>query len=152
MKRPSIKSQSIVPRIDGIEKDIQKLKAIRKLPLDEFSEEDHFVKAQFYLRRALEGVFHIGSHILTRIPGGRATEYKEIALKLGDLGVVDKKFAKNSLKNMAGYRNRLTYFYADVTPEEIYRILHKNMDDVSIFLSAIRDLLRHPEKFNLRVE
>jgi len=46
---------------------------------DEFAKEENFVRGQFYLRRALEGVFHIGSHILSRIPGGRVTEYKAAA-------------------------------------------------------------------------
>ncbi len=150
--RESIKSQSIIPRIDGIERDMQKLKKLGGLFFEAFAEEDNFIKAQFYLRRALEGIFHIGSHILARIPGGRATEYKEIALKLGEAGVVNKRFAENNLKNMAGYRNRLTHFYADVTPEEIYKIITIHLDDFNTFLQAIKDLMKNPEKFNLTIE
>ena len=93
----TIKSQSIMPRIDGIQRDLSKLKDLGKLPLSAFSQEDNFIKAQFYLRQALEGVFHIGSHIIARLPGGRATEYKEVAIKLGELGVVDKNFAQKNL-------------------------------------------------------
>jgi uncharacterized protein YutE (UPF0331/DUF86 family) len=152
MIKESIKSQSIIPRIDGIERDMQKLKKLGGLFFEIFAEEDNFIKAQFYLRRALEGIFHIGSHILARIPGGRATEYKEIALKLGEVGVVDKRFAGNNLKNMAGYRNRLTHFYADVTPEEIYKIITEHLDDFNTFLQAIKDLMKNPEKFNLTIE
>lgn len=147
-----IKSQSIFPRIDGIEKDISKLEELGKLPFTEFSQEDNFIKAQFYLRQALEGVFHIGSHILSRIPGGRATEYKEVALKLGELGIIDKDFSQTKLKNMAGYRNRLTHFYAEITPEEIYKIIRENLEDFKIFIGAIKILLKNPEKFNLTLE
>ena len=152
MVKETIKSQSIIPRIDGIERDIEKLENLGKLPLDTFATEDNFIKAQFYLRRALEGVFHIGSHILARIPGGRVTEYKEIALKLGELGIVEKKFAGNQLKNMAGYRNRLTHFYSDITPQEIYGIIKNNLEDISAFLQTIRELLKHPERYDLKVE
>lgn len=147
-----IKSQSIIPRIDGIERDISKLETLGKLPFQQFSEENNFIKAQFYLRQALEGVFHIGSHILARIPGGRATEYKEVALKLGELGVIDKDFAQTKLKNMAGYRNRLTHFYAEITPEEIYKIIRENLQDFVIFLDSIKILLKNPQKFNLTLE
>jgi len=147
-----IKSQSIIPRIDGIQRDVEKLKALGELSLAEFSNEDNFIKAQFYLRRALEGVFHIGAHILSRIPGGRATEYKTIALKLGEVGIVEKSFAENNLKAMAGYRNRLTHFYADVTPEEIHKIIRENLSDFSTFLKAVKELLAGPDKFNLVVE
>ena len=147
-----IKSQSIIPRIDGIQADIAKLRELGKLNLEEFHKETNFVLAQFYLRRALEGVFNIGSHILARLPGGRATEYKDIALKLGELDVVDKEFAQNQLKNMAGYRNRLTHFYADISPKEIYNILQNNLDDFDKYLKMIKELMEHPEKFGLEVE
>lgn len=147
-----IKSQSIIPRIDGIQRDVGKLKELGKLAPTEFAKEDNFIKAQFYLRQALEGVFHIGSHILSRIPGGRATEYKEIALKLGELGIVDKNFAQTKLKNMAGFRNRLTHFYAEIAPEEIYKIIQENLDDFGRFLDVIRLLMKNPQEFNLQIE
>lgn len=152
MTTESIKSQSIIPRIDGIQKDIKRLKQLGALPIEEFAKEENFVRAQFYLRQALEGVFHIGLHILARIPGGRATEYKEVAFKLGEAEVVEKDFAKNQLKSMAGYRNRLTHFYAEVSPEEIYKIIHENLGDFDAYLKAIKKLLENPGKFNLAVE
>lgn len=148
----SIKKQSVIPRIDGIQRDINKLKELGKLPYNEFSKEDNFIKAQFFLRQALEGVFHIGSHILSRIPGGRATEYKEIAQKMGETGVVDRKFAETSLTNMAGYRNRLTHFYAAVKPEEVFRIIQNNLGDFGTFLSCIKKIMEHPEKLDLSIE
>ncbi len=152
MGKDSIKRQSIIPRIDVIQRDVEKLEALSKLPLKEFSQEDNFVKSQFYLRRALEGVFHIGSHILSRIPGARSTEYTEIALNLGNFKIVEKSFAENKLKAMAGYRNRLTHFYADVTPEEILNILKNHLSDFDTFLNSIKVLLTNPEQFNLNIE
>lgn len=53
---------------------------------------------------------------------------------------------------MAGYRNRLTHFYADVTPEEIYKVITVHLDDFNTFLQAIKDLMKNPEKFNLTIE
>jgi hypothetical protein len=95
MTLPPIKSQSVIPRLDGIARDVAMLKTLGDLPPEEFAREENFVRAQFCLRRALEGVFHIGSHILSRIPGGRVTEYKAIALRLGDLGIVPQDFAQS---------------------------------------------------------
>ncbi len=152
MTSPTLKSQSIIPRLDGIARDVQMLEALGKLPPEVFANEENFVRAQFYLRRALEGVFHIASHILSRIPGGRVTEYKAIALRLGEVGVVPLEFAQKGLKAMAGYRNRLTHFYAEVRPEEIQRIINRDIDDFHRFASAIKSLLEHPEKFGLAVE
>lgn len=148
----TLKSQSILPRIDGIQRDLQRLASLANLLADEFSLEDNFVKAQFYLRRALEGVFHIGSHILSRIPGGRATEYKEIAVKLGEFNILEKSFAEDNLKKMAGYRNRLTHYYSNITPNEIQKILKEHLTDFDTFLLSVKNLLQHPEKFNLKLE
>lgn len=52
---------------------------------------------------------------------------------------------------MAGYRNRLTHFYADITPQELYEILQKNLCDFEYFLKAIKQLLTNPGKFNLTI-
>jgi uncharacterized protein YutE (UPF0331/DUF86 family) len=152
MHLPPIKSQSILPRLDGIARDVLMLRSLGELDPPEFEKEVNFVRAQFYLRRALEGVFHIGTHILSRIPGGRVTEYKAIAIRLGEVGVVTQDFARNSLKAMAGYRNRLTHFYADVKPDEIQRVIKQFLGDFDKFAAAIKDLLAHPERFGLSVE
>ncbi len=147
-----IKRSAILPRIDGIQHDYKKLQALASLPLEQFKQEDNFIKAQFYLRRALEGTLNIGSHILSRVPGGRITEYKQIAIRLGELNIVDRTFAENNLKAMAGYRNRLTHFYADITVEEVYTILTKNLEDIPRFLSYIKNLLDQPESFNFSIK
>ena len=153
MTKQKIKSQSIIPRIDGINKDIRKLQGIKAKGLTNLVNiEDQFILAQAYLRQALEGVFHIGSHILARIPGGRASEYKEIAEKLGQNGIVDKDFSKTKLVKMAGYRNRLTHFYSEITPEELFDIINNDLNDVLTFLEYIKNLLKKPSKFNLKVE
>jgi uncharacterized protein YutE (UPF0331/DUF86 family) len=148
----AIKSQSIIPRLDGIARDILMLRKLGKLPSEDFAEEQNFVLAQFYLRRALEGVFHIGSHILSRVPGGRVTEYKGVAIKLGEVGIVPREFADKGLKAMAGYRNRLTHFYADVKPAELQRIITNDLGDLDTFTAAIKALLENPERFGLSVE
>jgi len=153
MTKNKLKKESIIPRIDGIARDIEKLRGFAKKPPDEFTDnEELFALSQFYLRQALEGVFHIGEHILSRLNGGRATEYKEIARLLGERKIVKKTFADTRLKAMAGYRNRLTHFYAEITPEEIYSILKDNLADFHIFLKAIKKVLENPDKFGLALE
>lgn len=148
-----LKKQAVIPRIDGILRDIGKLKKLSEVPFEKFKspEEEFFSLSQFYLRQALEGVFHIGEHVLSRINGGRSVEYKEIAKKLGDFNVVDSVFAETKLMKMAGYRNRLTHFYASVAPEEIYEIINNDLGDFEVFLKAIKNLIDNPEKFGLKI-
>lgn len=154
MKNLPLKLQSIIPRIDGITRDVKKLRELSALPEEEFYSEqkDHFDVAKLRLRESLEGVFNIGGHILARIEGGRAPEYKDIAKKLGEFGIVEKSFADGALTRMAGYRNRLTHFYAEITTREFYQILQDNLGDFDVFLAAIKKILEHPEKFGMTVE
>lgn len=135
-------------------KDVAKLQKLGGIARGEFisGKNDYFDVAKLRLREALEGVFNIGVHILSRIEGGRTTEYKEIANKLGEFGIVDPNFAKETLLKMAGYRNRLTHFYAEITPEEMYDIIQNNLRDFDVFLKAVKNLLERPERFNLTIE
>jgi hypothetical protein len=75
MIKSPLKLQSIMPRMDGIMKDMTKLKQLAGISVDEFVKEEnlYFDVAKARLREALEGIFNIGAHILSRIEGGRET-------------------------------------------------------------------------------
>jgi uncharacterized protein YutE (UPF0331/DUF86 family) len=40
---------------------------------------------------------------------------------------------------MAGFRNRLTHFYDEVTPRELYGIVHRELGDLEAVADALRD-------------
>lgn len=146
-----LQRESIEPRLDGIEKEIVLLREFAQLPFEQFNTDIVLDRTHLHLRFALEGVFHIGSHILSRTPGGRFTEYKEIARKLGEIEIIDKTFAEETLVKMAGYRNRLTHLYAQITPEELYKIINDHLDDLAKFASAIRSLLKNPKAHGFEI-
>ena len=145
MTKLPIEKDVILKRIAGIQAEVSELVELGKQDLATFSTGSGWKLAQFHLHRALEGVFNISSLLLSRIPGATATQYKEIALKMGEYGLVPKDFAKNRLTEMAKYRNRLVHFYAQVTAEELYKIIHKDLKDFDIFLSAIKSVLQKPD-------
>ena len=146
---PPLAREAIIPRIDGIRRNLKKLEELAKLPLKQFSQGDPFDLAQHHLRLALEGVFHIATHILARLPGGRATEYKEIALKLGEQGIVPKEFAERALTPMAGMRNILVNHYSDIQPRRLHDIVKNHRDDIERFLKYVKAVLENPKKFGL---
>ena len=147
-----LEKDTIIKRINGIQAEIAELLLLGKQALEEFSNGDGHKLAEYHLHRALEGVFHIGSHVLSRISGGQATEYQEIARKLGEFGIVDKNFANTVLVKMAKYRNRVVHFYAEIQPPELYGIIKNNLGDFDIFLNAIKNVLENSGKFNLSIE
>ena len=144
----------ILPRLNGIVENIELLRGFGALSDTEFRTRSIQDQVQHNLRIALEGVFHIVTHILSRVPGGRETEYKRMAQRFGELGFIDRTFADSKLTEMAGYRNRLTHFYAKVKPDDLAKIIRGDdgLNDIEEFLRAIRDLLEHPEKFGLTIE
>lgn len=152
MIKKAIEKDVVLVRLNGIQKEIFELKKINDIPFEKFKDSDYFYLAQFHLHRILEGVFNISSHIISRFPGIQANQYKEIAIQLGALGIIDKEFADTNLVKMAKYRNRLVHFYAEISSEEIYDILHSHLKDLDVFLEAIKNVLTNPEKFDLRVE
>lgn len=101
--------------------------------MSEFSSGAGWKLAQFHLHRALEGVFNISTHILSRLPGGVATQYKEIAKQMGKHHLVPQDFAETKLIEMAKYRNRLVHFYAQVSPEELHKLLQTDLGDFDTF-------------------
>ena len=152
MSNNKIEKDVVIKRVNGIEAELEELKKLGALPLDEFKGGVGFKLAQYHLHRALEGVFNIATHILSRLPGAQATTYKEIALQFGEKGIIDKAFAADRLVKMAKYRNRLVHFYAEVTAEELYDIIQNHLGDFGIFLAAVNGVLEKPENFSLTVE
>lgn len=154
MKQVPLNRQVMESRLREIAVDIEKLKKFENLSFPEFDKEENFAIAEHYLRRALEAVFDIGNHILSRFPippGERPTMYKEIALALGKYNIVPFDFAQNALKNMAGYRNRLVHFYYEVTKKEFLEIIQKNLKNLENFCSYITKLMDHPEDYGLKI-
>lgn len=152
MSKDAVERDVVMARISGIEGELAELGKIAAEPLHTFSQGVGYKLAQYHLHRALEGVFHITGHILARVPGGQATQYSEMAKKLGEIGVVPQEFASGKLVTMAKYRNRLVHFYAQITPEELYGVLQNDLGDFTIFLTGVKKLLEHPEQFGLTVE
>ncbi|MDO8643743.1 MAG: DUF86 domain-containing protein, partial [bacterium] len=132
--------------------EIFELEKLSKIPMEEFSTGDGWKLAQFHLHRALEGVFNITSHILSRIPGGAVTQYREMAEKLGEYKIVTDEFAKTKLSEMAKYRNRLVHFYAQITPTELYGILQNDLGDFDVFLGSVRKVLEQPDTYGVSVQ
>ena len=141
--KKSIDQETVLVRLSGIQEELSELNKLGEEPFESFARGVGFKLAQYHLHRALEGVFHIASHLLARVPGGAKTStYKEMAIALGEKGILPKNFAEQKLVKMAGYRNRLVHFYAQITPQEIYDLIQDDLDDFEVFLSGVKKVLK----------
>ncbi|RMG88877.1 MAG: DUF86 domain-containing protein, partial [Candidatus Dadabacteria bacterium] len=113
---------------------------LRALPLETeerfFSDPRNLWAAESCLRRALEALLDLGRHLLAKGFGLAAAEYKEIAVRLGQVGVLTQSEA-DLMRDMAGYRNRMVHFYHEVTPEELYSLARHRLGEIEALLDAM---------------
>ena len=101
--------------------------------------------AESYLRRALEAVLDLGRHVLAKGFGRPVVEYKEIATRLAECGVLGAEEA-TLLRDMAGYRNRMVHFYDEVGASEIFAIAAGRIVEVERVLDVMVAWIgTHPE-------
>ena len=144
---PSRVRVTIVLQKSGLVDDM--LRGLSTLPLTSLeafeSDPRDAAAAESYLRRALEALLDLGRHLVAKALGERTLEYKQIALALRRAGVLDEACG-DALTDMAGYRNRLTHLYDEVTTAELFAICAQRTDDIRGVRDAMLDWLRrHPK-------
>lgn len=142
--RISINKKIIKEKLFIIEGAINRLKQFQPYTLEAFKEGDCFAIADHHLRRALEALLEIGTHILSRIPGAKPASYGDITRLLGEHNIIPKKFADKELMQMAKYRNRLIHFYDEITPGELYNIIQNDLPDIEKFCQHIVKYIEKP--------
>lgn len=153
MRKIPLNKETINARLSYIEDSVKSLGRFKGVSFDEFHDNpDNFRIAFYDLHRALEATMDIGSHILSRIPGARATSYKDIPRLLGRHKIIPTDFADNQLSKMAGYRNRMVHFYAEITEKELHDIIQEELEDFYTFCHYINGLLKNPGRAGLIVE
>jgi uncharacterized protein YutE (UPF0331/DUF86 family) len=137
MSPGDIDSKVVAQRVFWISQMVDSLKDLQLEEKGSFLADRHKVAAaESYLRRALEALFDIGRHILAKRFAYPATEYKDIAKGLSDKGIVVEKEAE-SMRKMAGYRNRMVHFYHEITPEELHEICLYHVNEIKFLADKL---------------
>jgi uncharacterized protein YutE (UPF0331/DUF86 family) len=137
MSPGDIDSKVVAQRVFRISQMVDSLKDLQLEEKGSFLADRHKVAAaESYLRRALEALFDIGRHILAKRFAYPATEYKDIAKGLSDKGIVVEKEAE-SMRKMAGYRNRMVHFYHEITPEELHEICLYHVNEIKFLADKL---------------
>jgi uncharacterized protein YutE (UPF0331/DUF86 family) len=128
------------------------LAGLRALPLENLAafgaDPRNVAAAESQLRRALEALLDLGRHLLAKGFGRAVVEYREVAIALREVGVLDGA-QESILRTLAGYRNRLVHFYQEVSDRELYEICAGQLGDVEEVLGAMLAwIAARPEKID----
>jgi len=94
-----------------------------------------------YLQVAIECALDIGEMVISSEGLRKADTYKDVILRLGEAGVLEKDFAER-FSPAAGFRNILVHHYAEINVKDMYLFLQGNIDDFSEFALAIGKYLK----------
>lgn len=137
--------------LQDIQSNIKQLQNLAKLSLKQFkSDKKNYGLADHYLRRSLEGILTISTHLLSRLPS-KTKDYQEVIKELARFKIVPQAFAERNRK-LASYRNRLVHMYWEVSEEELHKVINDHLDDLDKFCQYFQKVLQNPEKFNLKIE
>jgi len=140
MKNP-LDFKSIENKLAKLQECIEILENLKKTPKEEFlKNKEKSGAVMYYLVIGIEVIIDIGQHIMSEVFQTRGESYEEIILKLGEVKVVDKKFAKENA-NMAGFRNLLIHDYIKVDLTKVYNNLQKAPDIFRKFAKYFQEFL-----------
>ena len=126
-------------RLRVVEVSLSDLEAIPHASFQEFNaDRRNPLASDAALRRALEALFDVARHILAKGKGLAGLEYRAVAKLAADHGLISDPKLAERFTAMAGYRNRLTHHYDEVTPEELYGIITKRLGDISAIAESLR--------------
>jgi uncharacterized protein YutE (UPF0331/DUF86 family) len=121
-------------RVDLARGYLADLEALKALGAAVFaSERRNPAAAESFLRRAIEALFDAARHLLAKGHGLAGLEYREVARLLCERGLVADAALAPRLVKVAGFRNRLTHYYDEVTPDELFRVLQSDLGDLEAF-------------------
>ncbi len=125
-----------------VQTNIEELREFSLLSFEDFHKDKrNYGLSEHHLRRALEGILTIGTHILSRLPATKTKDYQEIIISLGDYEVIPKDFAEKNRK-LASYRNRMVHIYWEISEKEIYQIIKEHLSDLEKFCQYYLDYIR----------
>ncbi len=139
MTRGPINLKIVADRLDLVTACLADLRRLPTGSLEEFrSDWRNPAAAESELRRAIEAILDVARHLLARAFGIGALEYREVAKLAGENNLVTDIRLRERFLAIAGFRNRLTHMYSDVTSEELFGIVRDGLGDLENLAEELR--------------
>ena len=113
---------------------LERLEDLRKLTRDTFASDEHKIgSAKYNLIVAIEGIINLCNHIIAKNGYRTPEDYADTFRVMAERNAFMPEFT-NTLIQMVRFRNRLVHIYWEVDNNELYRIIHSNLQDIRRFL------------------
>jgi len=131
----------IAARLSVIADSVNALRSLQGLTYAEFAREHVLhAAAERDLQVAIQAALDIGSMILAEQSATPALSYRDVFLRLAELGVVPHEFAAK-MARMAQFRNVLVHLYLEVDLQKVYHYLQHNLDDLDQFCRYVGEYI-----------
>jgi uncharacterized protein YutE (UPF0331/DUF86 family) len=143
MTPSQLRYRVVAERISWVQEMVRSIRSLSLETYEEFSSDPrNLAAAESYLRRGLEALLDLGRHILAKGFGIGVSEYKEIASELNRVGVITRDEAA-TMRQLAGYRNRMVHFYHELSNKELYDVCRHDLQDIEALLEALTRWLKN---------
>lgn len=151
MTQAPIDLKIVADRLALVRQCLEDLRTLPAASREEFlSDRRNAHAADSLLRRSIEALFDTARHLLARGFALGALEYREVARKAAEKGLVTDPELAQRFVQVAGFRNRLTHHYENVTTEELLDVLRRDLGDLAALADALAAsasrLTRPPER------
>lgn len=132
----------ITARLSAIANSVNALKSLQALSYEEFAREHVLhAAAERDFQVAIQAALDIGSIILAEQAVSPVESYKDVFLKLAQIGVLPQDFAARMVR-MAQFRNVLVHLYLEVDLRKVYHYLQHNLGDLEAFARYVGEYMR----------
>ena len=125
---------------------LERLEDLRKLTRDTFASDEHKIgSAKYNLIVAIEGIINLCNHIIAKNGYRTPEDYTDTFRVMAEKNAFMPEFT-NTLIKMVRFRNRLVHIYWEVDNNELYRIIHSNLQDIRRFLKEFGQFIGAEQK------
>jgi uncharacterized protein YutE (UPF0331/DUF86 family) len=124
-------------KAERVQHHVKRIKEKKPALLEEFLSQLELQEIiLFNLQMAIQHCIDMASHVISDEGLGMPGSTNEMFYMLQDNGYIPQDLTEKMVAAV-GFRNLLVHEYGKVDLEEVYRISHKHIDDLLLFLKAL---------------
>lgn len=134
--------QRIISKISYIREQVTSIRdLLDKKTKEEILGDPWLIKGLKYsLQTAIEAMIDLAYHISAKKYGHAPTDARDAMRVLLEQGIISRSNWQ-TYSSMIGFRNRVVHGYQEVSPERVYEIAQKELNDFDKFIQEIKSVL-----------